>query len=174
MLNQLRSRRSIRKYTRRPLDAEVIERLAEAVLRAPTSRGRNTWEFVFVTDPSTLTRLAGVKPHGASFLDGAALAIVVCGDPAICDIWVEDCSIAATVAHLAAHAEGLGSCWVQIRGRQQTADCSAEHAVRTLIGLPDTLNVECIIAVGHRAEEKPGHPRNTLPAGKIHRERYGG
>jgi len=145
----------------------------EAVLRAPTSRGRNPWEFVFVTDPSTLTRLAGVKPHGASFLDGAALAIVVCGDPEVCDIWVEDCSIAAIVAHLAAHAEGLGSCWVQIRGRQQTADRSAEQAVRAVVGLPDTLNVECIIAVGHCAEEKPGHLRTSLPNNKIHHERYG-
>ena len=127
-----------------------------------------------MTDPPTLTRLAGVKPHGASFLDGAALAIVVCGDPAVCDIWVEDCSIAATVAHLAAHAEGLGSCWVQIRGRAQSDERTAEQAVRDLLEIPDTLNVECIVAVGHPAEDKPGHPRDALPSHKIHRDRYDG
>ena len=58
-------------------------------------------------------------------LKNAPLAIVVCGDPAKCDVWIEDCSIASILLHLAATDLGLGSCWIQLRLRefdeQQTA-----------------------------------------------------
>ena len=110
MIELLRTRRSIRKYTSRPVEPDKVALLEEAVLRAPSSHGRKPWQFVFVTDPALLTELSRTKSHGSSFLGGATLAIVVCGDEQQCDVWVEDCSITAFIAHVAAHSLGLGSC----------------------------------------------------------------
>jgi len=42
MLEILRDRRSIRRYQDREIDAEKIEQLKEAALRAPSSRGHQS------------------------------------------------------------------------------------------------------------------------------------
>jgi len=76
-LSLAQSRRSIRKYQDKPIESEKIDSLVEAVLRAPTSMGKNSWEFVVVTDPGLLQKLSSAKPHGATFLKNAALGIVV-------------------------------------------------------------------------------------------------
>ena len=80
-IDLLRSRRSIRKFEDRPVELEKVDLLVEAVLRSPSSRGSNPWEFVVVNDPAIINRLSTAKPHGASFLANAPLAIVVCADP---------------------------------------------------------------------------------------------
>lgn len=172
MIELLRTRRSIRSYSSRPVEPDKVALLEEAVLRAPSSRGRNPWEFVFVSEPALIAELSRAKPHGSSFLSGATLAIVVCGDEQKCDVWVEDCSIASFIAHLAAYSLGLGSCWVQIRSRPHDEQRSAEQFVQQLLSIPAHLRVEAIVAVGHPAEEKPGHERGKLQADKIHRDRY--
>ena len=74
-LSLIEKRRSIRKYKKRPVEPEKIEALAEAALRAPSSRGFNPWEFIVVTDRAMLVKLSGAKPHGSSFLKGAPLGI---------------------------------------------------------------------------------------------------
>jgi nitroreductase len=169
----LRRRRSVRRYRDRPLGPAALRLLEEAVLRSPSSRGLNPREFVFVTDRAVLRRLARAKPHGSSFLAGASLGIVVCGNPQAADTWIEDCSIASTLAHLAAAALGLGSCWVQIRMRPHDARTSADACVRRLLGIPRPLQVHSIVAVGVPAARPKGIPAKNLPRGKIHRDSYG-
>lgn len=173
LLELLRKRRSIRRFAERSVEGDKIEMLLEAALRSPSSRSLNPWEFVVVTDKQTLAGLAQAKPHGASFVRHAPLAIVVCADPARCDVWVEDCSIAALLLHLAATDLGLGSCWVQIRLREHDADRTAQDHVAELIGLKAGMVVEAIIAIGYPAEELPGHPRASLMDEKVSFERYG-
>ena len=103
-----RKRRSIRRYLDKPVEKEKIDLLVETALRSPSSRGINPWEFVVVTDPEIIGRLSEAKPHGASFLRKAPLAVVVCADPEKSDVWVEDASIASVYLHLAAADLGLG------------------------------------------------------------------
>jgi nitroreductase len=172
-LDLLRKRRSIRQYQDRPVEGEKIEQLTEAMLRAPSSRGLNPWEFVVVTDKETLESLSRAKQHGSAFAKGAPLAIVVLGDPARGDVWIEDCSIAALVIHLAAADLGLGSCWIQVRKRDHDGKTSAEDYVRGVLGVRPELQVEAIIAIGYPKEEKAGHPRATLPWEKVSHNRYG-
>lgn len=172
MLEILRSRRSIRKFAPRTVETDKIDVLVEAVLRSPSSRGRSPWEFVIVTDPQRLERLSSAKQHGAEFLSGAPLAIVIAADPSRCDVWVEDCAIAAIILQLTAVSLGLSSCWVQIRLRQHTDGRSAEDVVREIVGLPADFNVDCIIGIGYAGEEKAGHPASELLVDKVHRERY--
>ena len=166
-LRLLRTRRSIRRYRRRPIGPGALAAIEEAVLRAPSSRGLAPCELVFVTDQARLRRLATAKPHGASFLAKAALGIVVCGDPRRADTWVEDGAIAAYTAHLAAHALGLGSCWVQIRMRRHADGGTAEAHVRRVLGLPRGLRVLAIVAVGVPAARPKGIPAAALRRGAV-------
>ena len=173
MIETLRKRRSIRRYKDMPIESAKVELIKESLLRAPSSRGLKPWEFVFVDDRELLDQLARAKPHGSAFVAGAALAVVVCGDEARCDVWIEDCSIAALLVHLTACSLDLGSCWVQIRMRNHDESTTAESYVRDLLGIPEELHVEAIVAVGYPDEEKPPHLLESLEREKIYTNGYG-
>lgn len=172
MLELLRQRRSIRKFTREKIAPETVQLLIEALLRAPSSRSINPWEFVLVDDEELLAKLAHAKAHGAEFLQNAPLAVVVCADSTRSDVWIEDCAIAAIILQLAAVSLGLGSCWAQIRNRQHASGQSAEEHVRELLCLPERFSVVAIIAVGHPGEKKSPLPAGKLQYEKVKRNRY--
>ena len=169
MIDLLRTRRSVRRFDDRPIAAEQVTLLEEALLRAPTSRNSKPCRFVLVQGRARVSPLAACKPSGAAFLADAPLAAVICGDPSISDMWIEDGSIAATFLQLEAHALGLGSCWAQVRGRPHDEATDAEGWVRGHLGLPPHLRVLCIVGLGHPAEEKPGWPADALAPERITR-----
>jgi len=168
MIELLRTRRSIRKFTAEKIAPAAIDALIEAALRAPSSRGINPWEYIFVDDPEILARLSEAKQHGSDFLKNAPLGIVVCADSAKSDVWIEDCSISAIIIQLTAVSLGLGSCWAQIRNRQHDAGKSAETYIRELLGLPEQITVEAILGIGHPAEKKSPLSADKLQRAKIH------
>ena len=167
MIELLRKRRSIRKFTAEKIAPETIETIIEAALRAPSSRGINPWEFILVDNPEILSKLSKSKQHGSEFLKNAPLAIVVCADSTKSDVWIEDCSIAAIIIQLTAVSLGLGSCWAQIRDRQHDNEITAEGYIRDLLGLPEHIKVECVLGIGHPAEEKQPVPADKLQHDKI-------
>ena len=173
LLDLLRKRRSIRQYTDQKIEDEKLEILIESVLRSPSSRGLNPWEFVVVTDKDTIGSLARAKTHGSSFLAGAPLAIVVCANPDKSDVWIEDTAIASLVLHLCAADLGLGSCWIQIRNRQHNEQTGSEPYVKNVLGLEPDMSVEAIVAIGYSAEEKPGRESDSLSYERISYEKYG-
>lgn len=168
----LRQRRSIRVFQDKPLTEKHIETLKEALLRAPTSRGRNPWQFVVVADKELLRKLSTAKTHGSGFLAEASIAFVVCGDETISDVWIEDCAIAAITLQYAASSLGLGSCWAQIRLREHDDRDSAENYAQELLNIPSHLRIASIIGVGHPAEEKSAHPAESLPEDRFHLNRF--
>lgn len=170
VLDLLRKRRSIRKFTAQAVEPEKIDALIEAAVRTPTSRGRNPWEFIVVTENEALRALGRAKTHGSSFLAGAPLAIVVAADTDKSDVWTEDCSIAAMVIQLTAEELGLGSCWAQIRLRQHDDTLSADEYLKKLLGLSASYAVECVIGIGYPDEEKPGHALEDLPYDHVRRD----
>lgn len=172
-IDLLRSRRSIRKFQNRAVETEKIDLLVEAALRSPSSRGFNPWEFVVVTDSEIIDRLSRSKPHGASFLAGAPLAIAVCADPQKSDVWVEDVSIAAAILHLAATDLGLGSCWIQLRKRDFDETQTAGEYAADLLGLPSGLVVSSIMAIGYPDQQPSPHPKDSLQGDKASLNRYG-
>ena len=172
MLELIQKRRSIRKYLNKPIETKKVQILIETALRAPSSRGLNPWEFIVVDQRELLEKLSNAKEHGSSFLKNAPLGIVICADPARCDVWIEDASIAGAYLQLAAESLGLGSCWIQIRQRQHSKVKTAEEYVREVLSIPDQLKVEAIIAIGYPAETPPPHSQAELERQKIHINRY--
>ncbi len=172
-IDLLRSRRSIRRFEDRPVEAEKVDLIMEAALRSPSSRGGNPWEFIVVTDPETIKGLSQAKPHGASFLAKAPLAIVVCADPDKSDVWVEDAAIASIILHLAATDLGLGSCWIQLRKRNHDGTKTAGEYAAELLGLPAGLVVSAIMAIGYPAEQPAPHPQTSLQRDKVSVDRFG-
>ena len=167
MLDAVRTRRSIRRYQDRPIDSELTEQLQDAMLRVPSSRNLKPWHFVFVTDGVLRKELAHAKESFGEFIDAAPLAVVVCGDASVSDCWIEDCAIAAATLQLVATELGLGTCWVQIRARQNADSTPAETHVRKTLGLPEELSVLCMVSVGYPAENKAPKERASLSWDKV-------
>lgn len=172
-IDLLRKRRSIRQFQEKAVEQEKINTLIEAALRAPSSRSLNPWEFIVVQNKETLEDLSQVKPNGAAFLKNAPLAIVVCADPAKCDVWIEDCSIASILLHLAATDLGLGSCWIQLRLREYDDQKSASAKAAEILGINNGLEVQTIIAIGYPTKEVKGHDASTLLNERLHFECFG-
>ncbi|MBF0203145.1 MAG: nitroreductase family protein [Desulfamplus sp.] len=163
----IEKRRSIRKFKALPVEKEKIEKIIDAALRSPSSRGFNPWCFIVIDQPELLQKLAMAKPHGANFLKDAPLGIVVCADENRTDVWIEDTSIATIFIQLAAEALELGSCWIQIRNRQHDELISAESYIRGVLAIPDNFKVESMIALGYPDEHKKAHSKESLEMEKV-------
>jgi nitroreductase len=172
-IDLLRSRRSVRRYLSTPVETEKIDLLIEAVLRSPSSRGFNPWEFVVVDDAAILDRLSRCKPHGASFLANAPLAIAVCPQVDRSDVWVEDVSIATLILHLTAGDLGLGSCWIQLRRRDHDGGLRAGAYAAEVLGLPAGREVSAIMAIGYPDQAPAPHPASSLQRDKVSFNAYG-
>lgn len=173
MLNLLQKRRSIRRYTDKMLKKEEINSILQAGLLAPTSCGKQAWEFVVVEDKNTLVQLGNCREPRQVFLPNAAAAIVVLGDTAKSDVWVEDTSIALAYMQLEAESLGIGSCWVQIRNRQSNQNMSANAYVCQLLKIPEPYEIVGILALGYPAEEREAYSLDKLKYEKVHQESFG-
>ena len=114
-------RRSIRKYSDRPVPRDVMDRMLAEALTAPSARNTRTTRFLVVDNPALVARMADMRDYGSAFLKGVPAAVVVLGDTTTSDLWRENAAISATVLQLAAVDEGLGSCWVHVCGRSAEA-----------------------------------------------------
>lgn len=160
-------RRSIRKYTDEPISKEVLERILETSLLAPTSWGEKVVEFVVVENKETLKKLAACKKIGAPSVAIATAAVVVLANRDRSKLWVEDASVAATYVLLAAEEQGIGACWNQIRDREGK-NASAVEEIRQLLSIPMNYGVLCVIALGHKGEEKKPRRLEEMPKKNIH------
>lgn len=150
----IKKRRSIRKFTAQPLLPADVERILKAGLLAPTSKSSMSWQFVVVEDKEVLKQLAGCKPHGAAYLKGASLAVVVLGDTTRSDVWVEDASVASIYMQLQAEDLNIGSCWCQVRNRFTATDTDAEQYIRDLLQIPYYYGVLSVIGFGYKEQDR--------------------
>jgi nitroreductase len=158
------SRRSIRRYTDRPVSEEDVTSLLEAGMAAPSASNRKPWYFVTVTDKETLQTLADSHPYG-KMLASAALSIAVCGDPAISDWWVQDCTAATENILIAVAGLGLGAVWLGCHGKSER-----ERAVRKTLGIPENIGVLSLLSIGHPAEHKEA--RTQYDPARVHANQW--
>ena len=161
-------RRSHRTFTEEEIKAEDVQLLLRAALMSPTSKGQRSWQFVVVDDKTDLEKLSDAKDLGGQFIKGASMAIVVLGDPLLNDCWIEDASIAAISMQYQAEDLGLGSCWVQMRGRGLSDGTSSDTVIRGILAIPDNYSCLCIVAFGHKADERKPQNEDRLKWENVH------
>jgi nitroreductase len=165
LISTIFARRSIRKYTHKPVSEKATKTLLEAAMAAPSSSNRKPWHFVVITDRLVLDNLARIHPYGKMLLE-APLCIAVCGDTTISPrSWVQDCSAAAENLLLAATALGLGAVWLGVHPRE-----SRVGPIRKALKIPATIVPLNLIAIGHPAEAKT--PRTQFDELRVHCERW--
>jgi len=146
-------RRSVRAYEAdRPVSQEVVDRLLEAAIRAPSAGNRQPWHFLVVRDGTTKAQLASAA-YGQDFVAQAPVVVVVCVDPGrsaeryrargrelYC---LQDTAAATENLLLAAVALGLGACWV---------GAFDERAAAYVLRLEPHLRPVALIPIGYPSE----------------------
>ena len=140
LLEAIKNRRSIRKYREEPVPREVLEQLLEAACWAPSADNQQPWYFVALTRKEeidllreTMERVAEeIRPHLEELfprhprvvnettaflrrLGGAPVYVLVFLQKdygRVRDSMLESTAAAIQNLLLAAHEQGLGTCWV--------------------------------------------------------------
>jgi len=157
----VRKRRSVRRYSARPVEPKALDRILQATSRAPSAGNLQAYRIVVVRSAAKRKALAAAA-EGQEFLAEAPVDLVFFAEPALSAVRygergtslyaVQDATIAATFAVLAATDEGLATVWV---GAFQ------EAAVQRLCG-ETTARPVAIVAVGHGTETPEDTPRRAL------------
>jgi nitroreductase len=157
----LKTRRSMRVYHDRTVSREVLQELLDCARLAPTGGNAQPWEFVVVTAAEQRADIADLCEYGSFIADAPVCVLLFCRPSGH---YLEDASCAATCLMLAAHAHGLGACWVHVHGKA----CEAELAA--MVDAPAELRLICCLAVGY-GESASAPPKREL-ADVVHQGRF--
>lgn len=121
-IENMKTRRSVRKFKSDPVPRELLEQVIEAGTYAASGHDRQPWAIIAVTNKDVIARLSKVN---AAFFDmpmkdpfyGAPAVIIVLTKPTT-PTYICDGALALGNMMLAAHSLGLASCWIH-RARQE-------------------------------------------------------
>jgi nitroreductase len=158
ILKIIKERRSIREFRKKEIPEEIIDKLIEALIWAPSAGNLQSRKFYFVFDQKTKEKLA-IAAFGQNFISDTPLVIVGCTDEKISLRYGERgknlysiCDVSASIQNmmLIAEEEGLAACWV---------GAFNEKEVSKILNLPENLRPIAIIPVGYPAEKPEAPPR---------------
>jgi nitroreductase len=158
----IKNRRSIRQYTKQGVSEKKIEKLIDAARWAPSAGNIQPWNLVIVRDTKIKKRLS-VAALDQTVIEEAPVVIVVCTDE-IRSEWgygsrgltlycLQDTAAATQNLILAAHALGLGACWI---GAFQ------EKEVKKVLNTPVGIRPVAIVTLGHSAEKPLARERRPV------------
>ena len=159
-LEIIRTRRSCRSYKSDQITDEQLNVVLEAGTYAPTSRGLQSPFIVAIQNNALKERLAKMNAEvmGVTFnpyYDAPTYVLVFVPDDA--PNGVQDASLVLENMMLAAHAQGLGSCWIH-REREMFSTEEGKELMKQW-GLPDGL-----VGIGALALGYPnGEPSSAKP-----------
>lgn len=159
-LELVKKRRSVRRYSARPVPREVIDRCLEAARLAPSACNSQPWYFIVADDEKLKDSLASKAFSGIystnSFAKKAPVLIVVVTERPNYIVRLGgyfkgvqysliDIGIACEHLVLQAEEEGLGTCWL---------GWFNENAVKKILGLPKEKKIDVIISMGYPEEKE--------------------
>ena len=153
----IEARRSIRTYQDKPVDSSLLEQIAEAGRKAPSSLNRQEWRFIAIADPALRAQMIEACKGQPSVTEAPVIFAAVCTAERIMPCGQSaatvDCSIAMDYMMLKATELGLGTCWL---------GAYSQEAVKSILGLGEQDIVVALMPVGYAAEEPAARPRKAL------------
>lgn len=142
----IRSRRNVRRFDSSSIDRADLERVLEAGRRSPSAKNRQPWDFVVVTDRTTLDELSKVWTGAGPVAESAATIAVVTGPTDDEDRRLtNNFDLGQATAHMMIAAADLGIA----SGHSSVAD---QELARRLMGLPDDQRCAYLITLGRPAD----------------------
>lgn len=157
VLSAIQGRRSIRKYSDKPIEEEKLLKVLEAARLSPSAKNQQEWKFIVVKDSKTRENLT--EAIGQPFVGEAPIILVCCGTEPESIMrcgqprYTVDLSIATAYMILEAHEQGLGTCWL---------GSFDETKVKEILGVPEKVRVVAITPLGYPNESPSQRPRKEL------------
>jgi nitroreductase len=151
VMEAIQTRKSVRKYLDKPVEAEKLTAIMESARLAPSASNRQEWRFVIVQEPEMKNKIVEMAGN-QRFLSKAGAIIVACADkndhvmPCGQLSYPIDVAIALEHIALAAVELGLGTCWI--------GDFD-ENKVKQLLGIPEKIRVVELMSLGYPADPSP-------------------
>ena len=115
IIKSMETRRSVRSYKPDMIPQEIIDRICEAGTYAASGMGKQSPIIIAVTDKTVRDKLSGMNAAvmGADIdpFYGAPVVLIVLADKS-CGTYLYDGSLVMGNLMLAAHSEGISSCWI--------------------------------------------------------------
>ncbi len=192
LFDVLLGQRAYRELLPDPVPDELVERVLDAAVHAPSAENRQPWVFVVVRDEATRRSIGALTAQawergGRAYsrdrltpgmfgevdawatggLAAAPVHVVVCGDSAITDEHLLPSSVYPAVQNLLLAAIGVG-----LGSLLSTLPLVMGSAFRDLLDLPDRVVPLALVPIGYPARPL-GRPRRTPAVERTFRDRYG-
>ena len=166
-LENLKTRRSIRKYQNKSISEETIKEIITCAMYAPSAFDNQPWHFIVINKKEIFNNIFTVVTH-AEMIKEASHAIILCGDKKLeenIDLIIQDISAATENLLLAAHARDLGAVWIGIYPFDEVI-----KGIKRLFKIPENIIPISMAVLGY-ADEKPEQPERYKPD-RVHKNKW--
>lgn len=133
-MKNLMTRRCIRSYKPDAVPAEVLERIIKVGTYAASGMGKQATIIIAVTDKALRDQLSAINAEIGGMPDdpfyGAPVVLIVLADRSVPTYLYDGSLVMGNLLH-AAHAEGLGSCWIH-RAKEEFERPEGKALLKTL------------------------------------------
>ena len=158
VFSAIKERRSVRKYSSKPIEKEKLDKVLEAARLSPSAGNQQNWKFIVVQDKEKIKKLKEAA-GGQQFVEEAPVVIVAVGTEPTqlmsCGQYryTIDLSIAVSYIILEAFELGLSTCWL---GKFD------EKLVKKILQIPEFARVVAITPLGYPDESPTVKPRKPI------------
>ena len=172
MLDLIRKRRTIRRFTDQEVSKEQVETLLEMAMCAPNRLDRQPWRFIVIRDKVLQRQVSDACQGRPYYIEQAPVLVAVCANPAESPTWMMDISAAAENLLIAATAMGLGGAW--FGSPDTTFWLEMEALLRDALGVPPHIRIPTMLAIGYPDEDLPPHGKHDrFIRTKVHYGKWG-
>lgn len=172
IIDCIKKRRSRRQFTNREVTDEVIEKIIEAGIYAPSSRDCQPWQFIVVRDQDSQFELARLKSEGnQEHILSAPVTLMVCVDTSKSpNSFIEDGVCAVQNMLLVIEELGLGAVYVSAGSK---TDPEITNEIRNILSVPKNVVPLVLLPLGYPDQKEKLHERKLLDTKKvIHKNRW--
>jgi len=178
-INVLLNHKSVRKYQDKKIESEILEKLLDAGIRAPSSGNLQNYSLLVIDEKEKLEFLA--EETYSPFVKEAPLVIIACIDQyrfyRLCNIYdapfhfdnadavfigVWDAIVAMHNIVIAAESLGLGTCYIGL---------ILSTKYKEILNIPDYVYAVGMVSIGyphHETKLRSRHPKEAI----VHRNTY--
>ena len=156
-LECIKTRRSVRKFKDKAVEWEKVVNILHAGRLAPSAGNLQNWKFIAIREEENRKKIAEAALQ-QKWMEKAPVHILIIAEPEKAQRFygvrgerlytIQNCAAVAENMLLAAHAQGLGACWVS---------AFDEDTIRRAVNLPEDAIAHAIIVIGY-SDENPVMP----------------
>lgn len=165
MIETMLNRRSVRRFSDRPVEEEKLQLLLRAAMQAPSAKNAQPWEFLVVKDKEVLEALAKAQPYAMAIKNAPLGIVTLCNKARYTDdldaFWQEDLSAVTQTILLAAAELGLGTTWLALAPLEERIEY-----VQKLFSLPEAVIPFAMLPVGYPMQQRDAASR--FDASRVH------